>query len=60
MKPLRLSTAAAGWVKRGLVWLILCVVIALRFADPEPLPTFRNAFFDLAQGLMPNGGGDAG
>ncbi len=59
MKPLRLSTAAAGWVKRGLVWLILCVVIALRFADPEPLSTFRNAFFDLAQGLMPSGGGDA-
>ena len=56
MKPLWLPTAAAGWVKRGLVWLCLGVVIALRFADPEPLPTFRNAFFDLAQGLMPSGG----
>ena len=53
MMPLRLSTAAAGWVRTGLVWLALCAVIALRFADPEPLPTFRNAFFDFAQGLLP-------
>ncbi|GAB4391096.1 MAG: hypothetical protein Tsb0032_01170 [Kiloniellaceae bacterium] len=59
MEPLRLSTAVAGWVKRGLVWLVLCVVIVLRFADPEPLPTFRNAFFDVAQGLMPGGGRDS-
>ena len=53
MGPLRLSATAAGWVRRGLVWLLLCAVIALRFADPEPLPTFRNAFFDVAQGLLP-------
>ncbi len=53
MKPLRLSAGAAGWIKRGLVWLVLCAVILLRFADPEPLPTFRYAFFDFAQGLMP-------
>src|SRR3546814_15419600 len=33
-------------------------MIALRFADPEPLPTFRNAFFDLAQGLLPPGTGE--
>jgi signal transduction histidine kinase len=50
-----LSAMAAGWVRRGLVWLALCAVIALRFADPEPLPTFRNAFFDFAQGLLPPG-----
>ncbi len=55
MGPFRLSTAAAGWVRKGLVWLSLVVVIVLRFADPEPLPTFRNAFFDFAQGLLPAG-----
>src|SRR5690606_25532470 len=32
---------------------------ALRFADPEPLPTFRNAFFDFAQGLLAPPAGDA-
>ncbi len=53
MLPFRLSRAAAGWVKRGLLWICLCAVIALRFADPEPLPTFRNAFFDFAQRLLP-------
>ena len=53
MKPLRLSAVAAGWLWKGLVWLVLCAVIAVRFADPEPLPTFRNAFFDFAQGLLP-------
>ncbi|MEO3429534.1 CHASE2 domain-containing protein [Pelagibius sp. CAU 1746] len=53
MRPLRLSAGAAGWVKRGIVWLALCAVVLLRFADPEPLPTFRNAFFDFAQGLIP-------
>ncbi|WP_340118737.1 CHASE2 domain-containing protein [Pelagibius sp. 7325] len=60
MKPFRLSAVAAGWVRRGLVWLALCAVIALRFADPEPLPTFRNAFFDFAQGLLPPAAGSAG
>ena len=53
MSPIRLTTAAAGWVKKGLFWLALCVVVALRFADAEPLPTFRNAFFDFAQRLLP-------
>jgi len=53
MGPFRLSAAAAGWVKTGLVWIAFCAVVALRFADPEPLPTFRNAFFDFAQGLLP-------
>ncbi|GAB4374831.1 MAG: hypothetical protein Kow00114_37680 [Kiloniellaceae bacterium] len=31
----------------------------MRFADPEPLPTFRNAFFDFAQRLLPPAVGDA-
>ena len=60
MGPLRLSTAAAGWAKKGLIWLSLCMVIALRFADPEPLPTFRNAFFDFAQDPLSARGGGAG
>ena len=59
MGPFELSAVAAGWVRRGLVWLALCAVIALRFADPEPLPTFRNAFFDFAQGLLPPGSSEA-
>jgi len=58
MGLLGLSAGAAGWVKRGLVWLALLAVIALRFADPEPLPTFRNAFFDFAQGLLPPEAGE--
>src|SRR3546814_9393148 len=53
MGPFGLSAVAVRWVRQGLIWLALGVVIALRFADPEPLPTFRNAFFDLAQGLLP-------
>ncbi|MEQ8354031.1 MAG: CHASE2 domain-containing protein [Kiloniellaceae bacterium] len=53
MGLLRLSTAAAGWVKKGLVWLSLLAVIALRVADPAPLPTFRHAFFDFAQNFLP-------
>ncbi len=56
MVPFRLSRAATGWVMRGLVWICLCAVIAVRFADPEPLPTFRNAFFDFAQRLLPADG----
>ncbi|MGF1630287.1 MAG: CHASE2 domain-containing protein [Kiloniellaceae bacterium] len=34
-------------------------MIALRFADPEPLPTFRDAFFDFAQKLLPPGDAEA-
>src|SRR3546814_17308562 len=58
MGPFGLSAVAVRWVRQGLIWLALGVVIALRFADPEPLPTFRNAFFDLAQGLLPPGAGE--
>jgi signal transduction histidine kinase len=53
MSPFRLTTAAAGWVKKGLFWLAICVVVVLRFFDAEPLPTFRNAFFDFSQRLLP-------
>jgi signal transduction histidine kinase len=53
MMPGGVSAAAAGWLKRGLIWLFLISVIVLRFADPAPLPTFRKAFFDFAQQLLP-------
>jgi signal transduction histidine kinase len=53
MGPFGLSAVAAGWVSRAIVWLALCAAIALRFADPEPLPTFRDAFFDFAQRALP-------
>jgi hypothetical protein len=55
MGPFGLSAVAAGWVSRAIVWLALCAAIALRFADPEPLPTFRDAFFDFAQRVLPPG-----
>ena len=47
------AKAIGGWAGRLLFWLALALVVLLRFADPEPLPTFRNAFFDLAQGVFP-------
>src|SRR3546814_17727407 len=53
MGPFGLSAGVARWVARVLVWLSLAAAIVLRFADPEPLPTFRNAFFDFAQRLLP-------
>jgi signal transduction histidine kinase len=56
MGPFGLSAAAVGWVRKGLVWLALAAVVALRLIDPEPLPTFRNASFDFAQSLLPAGG----
>ncbi|MGF1594032.1 MAG: CHASE2 domain-containing protein [Kiloniellaceae bacterium] len=56
MGPFGLSAAAAGWVRKGLVWLALAAVVALRLIDPEPLPTFRNASFDFAQTVLPAGG----
>src|SRR3546814_17005492 len=53
MGPFGLSAGVARWVARVRVWLSLAAAIVLRFADPEPLPTFRNAFFDFAQRLLP-------
>ncbi|NIA70939.1 CHASE2 domain-containing protein [Pelagibius litoralis] len=35
--------------------MVAILVVSLRFADPEPLPTFRDAFFDFAQRLLPAG-----
>src|SRR5690606_30557086 len=31
----------------------LAAAIVVRLAEPEPLTTFRNAFFDFAQRLLP-------
>jgi len=59
MRPFGLSASAAGWVTRALVWVALVAAVALRLADPEPLPTFRNAFFDFAQRLLPPADGAA-
>ena len=47
------AKAVRGWARKAIFWMALVAVVALRFADPEPLPTFRHAFFDFAQGLLP-------
>lgn len=48
----RFVEAIGGWASKASLLLILLLVFSLRFADPEPLPTFRNAFFDFAQRLI--------
>lgn len=53
MWPWRLSREAAGWARRALVWLALALAILIRLAEPEPLTSLRNGFFDFAQRLLP-------
>ncbi|WP_299616127.1 CHASE2 and HATPase_c domain-containing protein [Pelagibius sp.] len=53
MRSGRFGQLVGAWTRKGLLWICLGVVVALRFADPQPLPTFRYAFFDFAQRVLP-------
>ncbi|WP_422367514.1 CHASE2 domain-containing protein [Pelagibius sp.] len=55
VKPGGFLNSLGGWARTALFWLSIVLIAGLRFADPEPLPTFRNAFFDFAQRLLPPG-----